>query len=194
VARRILKICGTGALIVSVLLFAIWATLAIWYQLPGSDAIRLGTCLGFDFIAVAVVTGLVLRRYGHALLVYGAVCAVILVWWASISPSNDKNWAAAVARGVTGSLSGNLLSVGNVRNFSWRNETDYTERWEQRTYDLSQLRTLDLYLVYWMGPAIAHTIMSFGFEDGRHLDFSIELRPARFFGADTLRNRFCARV
>ena len=27
-----------------------------------------------------------------------------------------------------------------------------------------------------MGPAIAHTIISFGFEDGRYLDFSIELR------------------
>jgi len=27
-----------------------------------------------------------------------------------------------------------------------------------------------------MGPSIAHTIMSFGFEDGRYLDFSIELR------------------
>ena len=27
-----------------------------------------------------------------------------------------------------------------------------------------------------MGPAIAHTIMSFGFDDGRYLDFSIELR------------------
>src|SRR5215831_8003151 len=54
--------------------------------------------------------------------------------------------------------------------------TDYNERWEERTYDLSQLRSLDLFLVYWMGPSIAHTIMSFGFDDGRHLDFSIELR------------------
>jgi hypothetical protein len=27
-----------------------------------------------------------------------------------------------------------------------------------------------------MGSAIAHTIMRFGFEDGRYLDFSIELR------------------
>jgi hypothetical protein len=34
----------------------------------------------------------------------------------------------------------------------------------------------DLFLGYWMGPAIAHTIMSFGFDDGRYLDFSIELR------------------
>jgi hypothetical protein len=30
-----------------------------------------------------------------------------------------------------------------------------------------------------MGPSIAHTIMSFGFDDGRHLDFSIELRRAQ---------------
>src|SRR5205814_9599848 len=68
------------------------------------------------------------------------------------------------------------LSAQNVRNFVWDSEADYSERWEQRTYDLSQLRSLDLFLVYWMGPSIAHTIMSFGFEDGRYLDFSIELR------------------
>src|SRR5262249_27592187 len=49
----------------------------------------------------------------------------------------------------------------------------------QRTYDLSKLRSLDLFLVYWMGPSIAHTIMSFGFDDGRYLDFSIELRRAQ---------------
>ena len=55
-------------------------------------------------------------------------------------------------------------------------EAEYTAAWEERTYDLSQLRPLDLFLVYWMGPSIAHTIMSFGFDDGRYLDFSIELR------------------
>ena len=41
---------------------------------------------------------------------------------------------------------------------------------------LSKLRSLDLFLVYGMGPSIAHTIMSFGFDDERYLDFSIELR------------------
>jgi Domain of unknown function (DUF4105) len=73
-------------------------------------------------------------------------------------------------------VNGDRLTVQNVRNFSWDSETHFVERWEQRTYDLSKLESLDLYLVYWMGPAIAHTIMSFGFQDGRYLDFSIEVR------------------
>jgi hypothetical protein len=73
-----------------------------------------------------------------------------LVWWASIHPSNDKNWAAAVAHGVTGSMNGNRLTVQNVRNFSWQSETDFAELWEQWTYDLSKLESLDLCLVHWI--------------------------------------------
>ena len=96
----------------------------------------------FNVVALGAVTGFVLRRYSRAALVYAAVYAVLLVWWASINPSNDKDWAAAVAHGVTGSLDGDRLSVQNVRNFSWHNEADFAERWEQRTYDLSKLRSL----------------------------------------------------
>ena len=49
-----------------------------------------------------------------------------------------------------------------------------------REYDLDQLRSADLVLSYWMGPAIAHTLVSFGFDDGkgprRYLTFSVEIR------------------
>jgi hypothetical protein len=179
VIRLVFRIGGTFLLIVVILASAAWANLAISYQLSESPAIRIGACLVFNVVALGAVTGFVLRRYSRAVLVYAAVYAVLLMWWASINPSNDKDWAAAVAHGVTGSLDGDRLSVQDVRNFSWHNETDFAERWEQRTYDLSKLQSLDLYLVYWMGPAIAHTIMSFGFQDGRYLDFSIEVRRTR---------------
>jgi len=174
--RRILIIGGIGALIVVLFLSAVWANLVIAYQLPGSAAVRIGACLILSSIALAALVAVVRRRYWRAVLVYAAVFALVLAWSGSISASNDKNWAADVAHGITGSVDDDRLSVRNVRNFSWRTEADYTERWEQRTYDLSQLRSLDLFLVYWMGPSIAHTIMSFGFDDGRYLDFSIELR------------------
>jgi hypothetical protein len=177
--RRLLRIFGIALLIAMVLLSAGWANLAISYQLPTTDPIRIWVCLGFDLVAVAAATALVLRKYRGALPIYAAAYVVLLIWWASIHPSNDKDWAPEVAYGPTGSLDGDQLVVQNVRNFSWRNETDFTERWEQRTYDLSKVRSLDLYLVYWMGPAIAHTIVSFGFDDGRYLDFSIELRRTR---------------
>jgi hypothetical protein len=174
--RRILRIVGTGALVVFLFLSVVWANLAIAYQLPGSAAVRIGACLVLNLIALAALVAIVRRKHWRAVLVYAAAYALLLAWSGSISASNDRNWAADVVHGITGIFDGDRLSVSNVRNFSWRTETDYTEGWEQRTYDLSKLRSLDLFLVYWMGPSIAHTIMSFGFADGRYLDFSIELR------------------
>ena len=50
-------------------------------------------------------------------------------------------------------------------------------RYEERELDLSRLRSLDLFLVYWGSPSIAHTIMSFGFEGDQYLAISIETRP-----------------
>jgi hypothetical protein len=174
--RRVLRIAGACLFALGLVLSAVWANLAIAYQLPGSAGVRIAVCLALDMIALAAFVQVVLRRRWRAALIYAGAYALFLVWSASISASNDKNWAADVAHGVTGSIDGDRLSARDVRNFSWRTEADYTERWEQRTYDLSKLQSLDLFLVYWMGPSIAHTIMSFGFEDGRYLDFSIELR------------------
>jgi len=174
--RRLLRTVGAGIFAVGLLLSAVWANLAIAYQLPGSAGARIGACVALDLIALAALISVVLHRRWRAVLLYAAAYAMLLAWSGSISASNDKKWAADVARGITGVVDGDRLFAQNVRNFSWRTEADYTERWEQRAYDLSKLRSLDLFLVYWMGPSIAHTIMSFGFEDGRYLDFSIELR------------------
>ena len=176
--RRGVRILGTATLTLGLVLSAIWANLAIAYQLPGSSVLRIGASLALDVIALVALAGVVLRwpRRWLSVLIYAVAYAIFLAWSGSISASNDKNWAADVAHVITGTVDGDRLSVRNVRNFGWRTEADYTENWEQRTYDLAQLRSLDLFLVYWMGPSVAHTIMSFGFADGRYLDFSIELR------------------
>jgi len=176
--RRVFRVSATGVFALFLVLSAVWANLAIAYQMPGAAVIRVGACLALNLIAFAALLAVVLRRRmrWRAVLIYAVAYAIFLGWSSSISASNDKNWAADVAHGITGTIDGDRLSVRNLRNFSWRTEADYTERWEQRTYDLSKLRSLDLFLVYWMGPSIAHTIMSFGFDDGHYFDFSIELR------------------
>jgi len=66
-----------------------------------------------------------------------------------------------------------------VRDFEWRTDHDFDERWSARTYDLAKLKTLDLFLAYWGGPEVAHVIMSFGFADGDHLAWSVEVRRER---------------
>jgi len=100
----------------------------------------------------------------------------VLFWWLSIEPSNEREWLPDVARLPAAEIDGDRVVIRNVRNFVYRSEFDYDERWEERTYDLSKLEGVDVFLIYWGSPWIAHTIMSWVFEDGPPLAISIETR------------------
>jgi hypothetical protein len=130
-------------------------------------------------LALATVAGLVTSRRWLAVTIYAVVIALVFAWWSTIRPSNDRAWQPDVARNVTATIDNDRLVVDNVRNFNWRSDQDFDQRWEQRSYHLSQLHDVDLILSYWSGEAIAHLIVSFGFNDGRRLDFSIETRKER---------------
>lgn len=109
-----------------------------------------------------------------------AVAVIIgIVWWTSIQPSNDRIWAPDVEHGVTADIQGSQVVLHNVRNFDWRSETDFMPRWETRRYLLDQLTSVDLVSSVWSSPAIAHTLISFGFADGGHVVFSAEVRRER---------------
>ncbi len=158
---------------------AVWASFALWFQLPAPDYMRYGLIAVLDFLALIAFIAVFWRAHRRLGLGYLMALGAVLLWWTTLKPAADRDWAGDVAHGVTGSIDGDTLTLENVRNFTWRTATDFTERWETRTYDLSKLGSVDLFLVYWNGPAIAHTIMSFGFDDGRHIDFSIEIRRDR---------------
>ena len=103
----------------------------------------------------------------------------VLVWFFSLKPSNDRDWMPDVAKVAWVQVDGDRLTVHNIRNFEYRSETDFTPRWEDRTYDLSRLRSFDFMLVYWGSPSIAHAMVSFGFDDGQYLAVSIETRKEK---------------
>jgi hypothetical protein len=142
---------------------------------PGPDWLKATLAATFIAIGLAAILGMLIRRW-RITVVFGVALVALLVWWSTIRPPGAADWAPDVARQVTAQLDGDMLVLTNVRNFEWRSDTDFTEHWETRSYDLSKLRNLDLFMSYWAGPQMAHVIMSFGFEGGDRLAWSIEVR------------------
>jgi hypothetical protein len=116
------------------------------------------------------------RRIAQGLWTFSAAFAILLVWWHLLPPSNDHIWADDVAQMTSGIVDGQHVTLHNVRNFDWRSDSDYTQRWETRQYDLDKLRSVDMIMSYWSGPAIAHMLVSFGFDNADYVVFSVEIR------------------
>jgi hypothetical protein len=74
---------------------------------------------------------------------------------------------------------GDRITLHNIRNFTYRTDTDFTPRYYDKTFDLQRLDAVDLISVYWAGEAIAHLMVSFGFAEQDYVALSIETRKER---------------
>ena len=170
----------------------IWATLAIYFGDSRSELILLILSIVVALIGLGAVIILLFipSRRSQILLIHGAVFLVALLWWFNIQPSNDRNWQADVGKLAYASIEGDLVTVHNIRNFSYRSEFEYVPGYYVKTFDLNKLEGVDLFAVYWMGPAIAHIIMSFDFGKNNHLAVSIEARKEEAEGYSTIKGFF----
>ncbi|MEH6671553.1 Lnb N-terminal periplasmic domain-containing protein [Halopseudomonas sp.] len=159
-----------------VLLFSLWALLALWFQAPWPPAGR------YVFMALWMIGSLGvlwLLWSGRAVTgLCGFVLGLILLrlWWNALKPSHQRDWADDLAHITTGEVQGSRVVLHHVRNFDWHGEQDYRAAWETRRYDLNQLQSVDVITSYWGIPAIAHILVSFGFSDGRFISFTVEVR------------------
>ncbi len=177
--RRAARVALVGLCVVGIAGLGLWGGLALWYRLPlgeGGRAFVVGLWAGAACLALLAQFT---RRRLAGTLGFALLAAGLVAWWSTIAPSNDRVWTPDVARTVTASVSGDAVSVRDIRNFEWRSDTDFTQTWENREYRLSQLTGIDLFVSYWAGEAIAHTILSFTFEDRPPLAFSVEIRKER---------------
>lgn len=153
----------------------VWGAAALWFDGPAWRPLAAVLAAAFAVAVIALANRPDLRGPIRA----GILSAVVVLWWLSIPPSNDRDWQPDVARPATATFEGDLVTIRNVRNFRYRTETDYTPVWETRTYDLRNVVGLDLFLSNWGSPYIAHTIMSWEFADAPPLAVSIEVRKER---------------
>jgi hypothetical protein len=188
--RRIGTWAGLALVALVLALATGWGALAVFYLGPGSETLRNGLASGYAALGLAATACVLARRTRRmAALAFAGLFGVALLLFAAATPSNDREWQTEVAVLPYASFDGDLVTVHNIRNFDYRSETDFTPAYYDRSFDLRKLDRLDLISVYWMGPAIAHVMLSFGFGED-HLAISIEVRKERSESYSTLAGFF----
>jgi hypothetical protein len=183
-SRVILRLMVSLILALAIL----WAAAALW--IDGPESRLLAGALAGSLVLIAVTAATLVRPWRRAAVAVFAPFVVVLAWWLMLAPNNNRDWQPDVARLPTATLNGSLLTVRNVRNFTYRSETDFTERWETRTYDLIGLIGFDMFISFWGPTLYGHTIASWQFANGDHLAVSIETRKEKGETYSALRGFF----
>lgn len=169
---RFLRLAGLTLAWVIIFGLSAWAIAALYIDMPTRWQIALATAYVLGLIAILIFARVRLLRMALSIILF----VIVLTWWLSLKPSDDRPWQTDVARTAWAEINSDIVTIHNVRNFDYRTETDYQPRWETRTYDLSQLQAVDLFVTFWGSPWIAHPILSFQFSSGDHVAFSVETR------------------
>ena len=170
---------------------ALWGVAALWYFDHASLALRATLASAFGIASLLCLAAVLATQWRwHALIVYAVLFAIVLWRWLAIEPSNDRDWQVEGARLAYATIDGERITLHNIRNFAYRTETDFTPAYYDKTFDLSSLDSVDVVAVYWMGPAIAHVFLTFGFAGKDYLAISIEARKERDEGYSSVRGFF----
>ena len=107
---------------------------------------------------------------------------ILLLWvWSRIrhlTPSNDLSWVNENKFTSFAEINGDDIILKNVRDFNWRTTKDYDERWIEKKFKISECTKIWLVLEYFYPTRrpVAHTLLSFEFENGERISCSIEIR------------------
>jgi len=82
------------------------------------------------------------------------------------------------------------VHITGVRNFEYRGLNDFTAHYEERDLQLSHMTGLDFFVSYWSEGPVAHTFLSFIFDNAPPLSISIETRPEMGEGFDPVASLF----
>lgn len=169
-------------------LTSIWVILFIWVHQPFGAAITYA--LIATWLIFAIATGYFYlkqhRLMHYSKYAYPLAFIAVLIFFFSLSPRNDRIWQDEAEKIIQFKFNDDKIEIQNVRNFIWRTKDDYDVNWETRRYDIEQLESIDLIVSHFMQGPVAHVFISFGFKDGEHLAFSLEVRQEHNEGFSTI--------
>lgn len=164
--------------IILIILSSIWSCLFIWIHQPINITLAITLIiawLALSFICIFKISLFNLNSIVFRIIYYIFFIIILFVFF-SLVPSNNREWDPEVSKIATYQIKDGKVEVHNVRNFIWKNDYEHTTQWETRTYNINQIQSVDLVISHFIQGPIAHAFVTFGFENGEYLAFSIEVR------------------
>lgn len=96
---------------------------------------------------------------------------------AILRPSQNRDWLPDVAVLPYAEVDGDRAKVHNIRNCTYRADDEYVVKHYDRTFDVDEIQSVDFIVApFKEAQGLAHTMLSFGFENGEHICVSVEAR------------------
>src|SRR5205823_14111027 len=92
---RVIRWVGELLLLLTAIIAAAWAFGAVWFDAPFGHANKV--VAGLLAIASAAVL-LFVRPFWRKLGIFVVLFAGVLIWWLTLSPTNDSDWQPDVAQ------------------------------------------------------------------------------------------------
>lgn len=117
----------------------------------------------------------------YSLCIIIGICIVVFTTVSIFTePSNDRDWSPDQAVLPYAEISGNKISIHNIRNFTYASTTSYTTDYYDKTFDVSKLKRVWYIVEPFSGvPGSAHTFLSFEFEGDEFVSISVEIRKEK---------------
>jgi hypothetical protein len=125
------------------------------------------------------------------LIVIALIACLFIIVHFSTKPSNNRNWNNDQNILPTAEIKDNIVSIHNIRNFSYTSTTDYTPAYYDKTFDLNKIKKVWYVVEPFSGiPGSAHTFLSFEFEDNQFVSISVEIRKEKGETYDPIKGLF----
>jgi len=156
-----------------VLLASAWCVTALYFDFPFSH-LRIPAAVAYVLFVASVI--FFVRGNGTRLAICLGGFIIVLLWWLSLKPSNERDWQPDVAQTAWAEINGDVVDIHNYRDCRYQTEAEYKCQWITKTVKLSELRGIDVAFIHWGLPRIAHLIVSFRFADDDYVAISVETR------------------
>ena len=92
-------------------------------------------------------------------------------------PSNNRDWKPDLALLPYAEIDDNQVKVHNIRDCVYRSDDEYVVKHYDKTFDLDRITGVDFVVVpFKEAPSLAHTLLSFNFDDEDFVSVSVEAR------------------